>query len=183
MNKNLENLEFVCVFLLPIFVATIYNNFNKKKIRPNMKVVYYKFFIFLAILFVASQIDINFSLIPDQKDIHWKIMSFRVLGDILMFYLIFEYFKIPTNKQNPDDIMTVHTIILWLTLMIFTLTGCLSHFTQIFQDDEWHLNPITDIIKIIKKVFNDATFPKLNEDDKLVSYPFCCLFNGKYYPE
>ena len=120
--KLTESTEVALVFLIPLFAATIYNNFQKKKVRANMKVVYYKFFVFCAILFLASQISIQ---IGNNAAIEPVI---RVFGEILMALLVFDFFLIPNPDTHPDDIAIIHTSILWFLGFIFLLYVIFSIF-------------------------------------------------------
>lgn len=166
------NMENVFVFLVPIFIATIVNNSQKKALRPNLKIVFYKFFVLLAILFISSQIKIG---IVNQR----SLLAIRIIGNSLMFALILEFFLIPTsNNKNPDEIIVVHTTILWISALIFLFFSSYFHFNNIsYIDNKWgELNPITDILKIIHKIFNDVTLPSLHDSDT-TQLPFCNLFN------
>ena len=58
---KIEIIENTLVFLVPLLVACMINGFSKERVRANLKVVYYKFFIFCIILFIASQIPIDIS--------------------------------------------------------------------------------------------------------------------------
>ena len=196
MNETLLKLEYMCVFLLPIFLATIYNNINKKKIKPNMKIVYYKFFMFFAILFIASQINIDFSSM-DKSYAAYVGGGFRFIGNLLMFLLILEFFIIPNTKdhKHPDDIVVFHTTILWITVVAFLLCGSLMHFENMSKVDkktnEWKNINSFDIIKRVQKVFNDVALPNVKQSNvnatgveqqlfKEKELPYCCLFSGTY---
>ena len=47
---KIEIIENTLVFLVPLLVACMINGFSKERVRANLKVVYYKFFIFCIIL-------------------------------------------------------------------------------------------------------------------------------------
>jgi len=199
MNETLQKLEYMCVFLLPIFLATIYNNINKKKIRPNMKIVYYKFFMFFAILLIASQINIDFGYM-DKSYAAYVGGGFRFIGNLLMFLLILEFFLIPNTKdhEHPDDIVVFHTTILWITVVAFLFCGSFMHFENMSKVDntnEWKNINSFDIIKRVKKVYNDVALPNIQNSSNVDAgvegeldvtrqyfkdLPICCLFSGKY---
>jgi len=156
------------VFLLPILAAIIYNNSQKKKVKANMKVVYYKFFVFCTILFLSSQISIK---ITDQQSMSSGI---TFVGNILMALLVFEFFLIPSQETHPDDIAIIHTSVLWLVGFLFVLVCCFSHFTDIaVPENEWNLHPIYDIRKISTKVYSELAMPS-NDVENL---PICNLFS------
>ena len=85
MNEALYTL----VFLLPIFFATMYNYVRRDAVRANMKVVYYKFFMFCTILFISSQIAIE---VEKSSSVEYVV---KILGSIGMFLLILELFTLP----------------------------------------------------------------------------------------
>ena len=73
-----------------------------------MKVVYYKFFVLCAILFLASQISIR---ITKESQVHTAV---RIIGQLLMALLVFEFFLVPSKDTHPDDVAIIHTSVLWL---------------------------------------------------------------------
>jgi len=156
------------VFLLPILAAIIYNNSQKKKVKANMKVVYYKFFVFCTILFLSSQISIKLT----SKESTYAGIIF--IGNILMALLVFEFFLIPNQETHPDDIAIIHTSVLWLVGFLFVLLCCFGHFMDIaVPENEWNLHPIYDIRKISTKVYSELAMPS-NDVENL---PICNLFS------
>lgn len=156
-----EIIEATMVFLVPLFVATIINNFGRKKVRANLRVVFYKFFMFCAILFVASQIRIDASLSKST------IPIVKIIGGILMSALIFEFFLIPGEDTHPDDVVLVHNFVLWLVVLLFITSCCVQHYPSIaIKDNGWKLHPIYSIFDISKKVFNECALPT-NESKQL----------------
>lgn len=168
---KLEIIEIVSVLIFPIFLATIFNNFNKSSLRPNLKIVYYKFFILFSILFISSQIWVDINTFPDLY------IPIRVLGNLLMAMLVFEFFLVPTkDNKNPDDIVVIHTTILWITSLLFLLICSYTHYSNVSNpDSNWKMNPISDIHNIIKKIYNEACLPKL-QNENLRKLPICNLF-------
>lgn len=164
---RLEIIECTLVFLAPIFIATLINNFSRKETRANLKVVYYKFFILCATLFIASQIPIA---INDGSSLGLVV---RILGNVLMALLVFEFFLIPAKDTHPDDIAIIHNFVLWLVAFIFISVCCVQHYPNIAKDAEWKLHPFKDIIKISKKVYKDCAMPS----DSVENLPICNLFS------
>jgi len=166
--KLTESTEVALVFLIPLFAATIYNNFQKKKVRANMKVVYYKFFVFCAILFLASQISIQ---IGNNAAIEPVI---RVFGEILMALLVFDFFLIPNSDTHPDDIAIIHTSILWFLGFIFLFLCSMNHFMNVADENKgWNMHPIFEIHKISKKVYSECAMPSPDSQN----LPICNLFS------
>ena len=156
------------VFLLPILAAIIYNNSQKKKVIANMKVVYYKFFVFCTILFLSSQISIK---ITEEASMNTGI---KVFGNILMALLVFEFFLIPNQETHPDDVAIIHTSVLWLLGFLFVLLCCFNHFPDISKPENgWNMHPIYDIRQISTKVYSDLAMPS-NDVENL---PICNLFS------
>tara|TARA_Y100000389_G_C17470452_1_gene530015 strand:+ start:6564 stop:7112 length:549 start_codon:yes stop_codon:yes gene_type:complete len=162
-----ELIECAVVILLPIFAALMVNNFGEEKTRANMKVVYYKFFMFCAILFISSQIPI---VITESSRIE---IAIRIIGNIIMAALIFEFFSLPSEDTHPDDVAVIHTLVLWLVTFIFLAMCCFVHYKDISdQTKGWQMHPIKDIFKITKKIYDDRAMP-IKDVEK---FPMCNLF-------
>ena len=111
-----------------------------------MKVVYYKFFVFCAILFLASQISIQ---IGNNAAIEPVI---RVFGEILMALLVFDFFLIPNPDTHPDDIAIIHTSILWFLGFIFLLLCSMNHFMNVADENKgWNIILYLKYTKFQKK--------------------------------
>ena len=165
-----ELAESALVFLVPLFGATIFNNFRRKNVRANMKVVYYKFFIFCSIMFLASQISIQ---ITQSSSID---IAVRIFGEILMMMLVFEFFLVPTKDTHPDDVAIVHTSVLWLVGFLFVALCCFNHFPEIANTNKnWKIHPIFGILSISKKVYQDCSLPSSSSGVKTL--PICNLFS------
>lgn len=162
-----EIIEGTLVFLVPLFAATMINNFGKKKVRANLKVVFYKFFMFCAILFFASQITI------DSYNSNTNTLV-RIIGDILMAALIFEFFLIPSKDTHPDDIIIVHNFVLWLVVFLFIVSCIVQHYPSIsVNENGWNLHPVYKILDISKKVFNERALPTARSKN----LPICNIFS------
>ena len=165
---KLEYAEIALVFLVPLFAATIYNNFQRKKVRANMRVVYYKFFVFCAILFLASQISIQ---IKENDPLQPVI---RVFGNIFMALLVWEFFLIPNKDTHPDDIAIIHTSILWLVGFLFVSLCCFNHYPNISNSEKgWRLHPVFEIHTISKKIYSECAMPADNSENLSI----CNLFS------
>lgn len=161
-----EIIEGTMVFLVPLFAATMINNFGKKKVRANLKVVFYKFFMLCTILFFASQIRIESN--PKTNTI------VRIIGDILMAALIFEFFLIPDKEAHPDDVIVFHNFVLWLVVALFLASCVLQHYPSISMSDSgWNLHPVYKILDISKKVYHERSLPTVDSKN----LPMCNLFS------
>lgn len=162
-----EIVEGTMVFLVPLFAATMINNFGKKKVRANLKVVFYKFFMLCAILFFASQIQLDASNSKMGTVV-------RIVGDILMAALIFEFFLIPGKDTHPDDVVLVHNFVLWLVVFLFLASCVMQHYPSIsVAENGWNLHPVYKILDISKKVFDERALPTAESK----SLPICNIFS------
>ena len=165
---KIEIIENTLVFLVPLLVACMLNGFSKERVRANLKVVYYKFFIFCIILFIASQIPIDIS---DDSGMN---IGIRILGDIFMAMLVFEFFIIPSKDTHPDDVAIVHNSLLWLVTFILLVTCCFKHYPDISEETNgWNFHPIFGVVDISKKIYNDCTIPRKNS----IPLPMCNIFS------
>mgnify|MGYP007024907770 CR=1 FL=1 len=146
-------LEFTLVFLVPMFIALAINTFFRKKQHPNLKIVYYKTFTFIVILFLASQIHIQ------CKSSSVKVI--RVIGSILMASLVFELFLMPSELTDSSDIMPIHDCVLWLTLGLLFFNCARSHFKDLTNGTLSDI-PLYRIDKIALKLGNTYTMPQQN---------------------
>ncbi len=163
-----EIAECTLVFLVPLFLATILNNFPKNKRRANLKIVFYKFFLFCTILFFASQIPIT---IGDASSLGPVV---RILGDLLMALLVLEFFLIPGKDMHPDDMLLIHNAVLWFVVLLFLVMCCFQHYPSIaIPENGWRMHPIYDIFKISKKIYTDLSLPLPTSS----TLPICNLFS------
>ena len=165
---KIEIIECTLVFLVPLFIACMLNSYSKKNVRANLKVVFYRFFLFCIILFFASQIPIQ---IEESSSLIYVI---RGIGDILMAMLIFEFFMVPNVDTHPDDIALIHNSVLWLVVFIFLAMCCFNHYPDIsIEEKGWRLHPIFDVITMCKKLYNERSLPLENSN----LLPACNLFS------
>ena len=163
-----ELIECTLVFLVPLFIASAINNFSPKVKRANLKIVFYKFFLFCAILFVASQIPLRFI---EGSSLGVFV---RIIGNVLMALLIFEFFLIPDENTHPDDMVVIHNSVLWMVIFLFLVMCCVDHYPSIADPKYgWKFNPVYDLFKISNKVYTDLTFPKPQSQ----YLPICNIFS------
>tara|TARA_B100001250_G_scaffold250894_2_gene215661 strand:- start:429 stop:947 length:519 start_codon:yes stop_codon:yes gene_type:complete len=165
---KIEIIECTLVFLVPLLIACMINGFSKEKVRANMKVVYYKFFLLCIILFFASQVPI------EMNDDSGLGVIIRILGDIFMALLVFEFFIVPSKDTHPDDVAIIHNSVLWLVCFIFLVTCCFKHYPEISDEEKgWNMHPIFGIFDIGKKLYNERAIPT----NTSVPLPLCNIFS------
>lgn len=152
-----KEIQFTLVFLLPIFFAVLFNTYYRDKKNANMKIVYYKIFLFTVILYLASHIHL--SAIPES---HLKLLI-EIGGSILMALLVFELFLIPDDATDTNDVIIMHESILWFVIILLLFT-CIGHFNTITKDEDWLKIKLYRIDQVFTKVINDFSLLKENKD-------------------
>lgn len=165
---------FTITFLLPIFFAILFNTYYREKKNANLKIVYYKIFTFIVILYLASQIHFN---VPSGDKYFVPILE--IGGSILMALLVFELFIIPDDATNTNDVIIIHESILWfiIILLIFTTIG---HFNKITEDNTWDDIKLYRLDRVFNKIINE--FSLLKKRDDFHRFFISNLFSGYIQP-
>lgn len=157
------------VFLIPIFFAIIFNTFFRQKKNANLKIVYYKIFLFMINLYIASQIHIACT--------NEKKFLVEIFGTILMAILVFELFLLPDDATNNNDVLIVHEIVLWFLILFFIFNLSKNHFKDITTQD-WNNIKLYRLDKVFSKVINMYSLTQKNHNFHRL--PITNIFSGYF---
>ena len=159
-------IEYTLVFLVPIFFAFLFNTFFRKDERANMKIVYYKIFTFMLILYIASHVVLY---VPEDKP------YFSFLGNVLLAIIIFELFLLPDDTNESTDVIMFHQFVLWVVVFILLFNCYKFHFKKLNGDDEWFDIKLYRVDKLAYKISKEfSLYP--GEDDTIQQLPLSNIF-------
>ncbi len=159
-------IECTLVFLVPIFLALTFNRFFRKNNKANLKIVYYKIFTFLLIIYLASQVLIS----CEQQYVY----LLRIFGDFLLGILIFELFILPDDTTESSDIIIAHEMILWVVALLL-LFNCFKNFKHIQTDSDWDDIKLYRLDKVFSKISKSFSVSPNEKNVELL--PICNLFS------
>ena len=170
-------IECTLVFLFPIFLAFLFNSFFRKNKKANMKIVYYKIFTFMLILYIASQVIVH---CPVKRT-----YIVRIIGDAFLSILIFELFLLPDETSESSDIIMIHQFVFWIVVALLLFNCVFFHFKDIDMrtDTEWKDIKLYRIDKVFRKISKQfSVYPDFNsvyDGTNIKIYdqlPICNLF-------
>jgi hypothetical protein len=162
-------IELLIFILMPALVATLINRFVLTTSVGNMRVVAYKLYRIAAILAIASQIHFAYGF----EDFAVGYYFLKYIGYVLMFTLVFDLFLIYPKKTNPNVIMIVSNISLWVVGLLFFIS-IIDHFKDIQSNTDgaeggniwkekgsfYGLNPVSNL----KVLWERRVLPKIDKD-------------------
>ena len=185
-------LEFLFFILLPCFLATMINRFVLNNSVGNTRLVLYKLFRIATILAIASQIYIK----TDFDSFVGGYLFVKALGYMLTFALIFDLFLIYPKNTNPNLIMMISNIVLWIVGILFFVT-IIDHYNEIQTNTDgidntniWNqkgtfngIDPISNLSTLwSKRVLpktNDEFFKNMVSNDEMLFNIFSSIKSSK----